>query len=1105
MGMGPVFRHCPCLRPAREEVRVLDYAHCGLEEVPSEVFNYERTLEELYLNANQIKDLPRPLFHCHGLRKLNLSDNDIQTLPPALSSLVGLEELDISKNNVIEIPDNIKGCKCLSIVEASVNPVGKLPEGFTQLINIEQLYLNDTFLEYLPANFGRLSKLKILELRENHLKVLPKSMARLTELVRLDIGQNDFAELPEVIGSLPSLTELWCDNNRLTALPSYLGNLVKLTYLDASRNRISYVAEEIEHLAVLSDLTLTANKLQKVPETLGCLQSLTTLRLDDNHLATLPDSIGQLCKLEELIINGNEIDSLPSTVGLLRSLSILIADDNLLEDLPPEIGSCGKLRVLSLRDNRLCNVPDELGHLGALRVVNLSGNQLRHLPVSLAKLGGLHALWLSQNQTKPLVLLQSDLDRETGQRVLTCFLLPQESPSAHGEKPDVVEDDSSVVPGERRGTITFAFDVDVDRPGRLVRSPTPYPKELKARARHVRNLRRQMNGDVVGPGAVVVSQPTSRMEGFGRPEAAPLERTPPDPQVREAKVVHPSPPTTQDLAQVHVDTHDLTIRHRDASLATAEEYPCRQTPHNMFTTTNNNIAMCTDLETVKSLASQPCQSPPLSSIVTRNPAPSPDLHQLHHQHLQQHPGAPHAAAHQQEQQQHQQQLLLLQHEQQQQAHHHPAQPHATAHHPTPHQHQTLPRQQVAPHRASPQQQHHQASWEDTQRQYERGVDSAYQHHEPQHAAKPHPHSHPFEKFAVAGSRGSLVEKFQHRLVVSAEDSVDQQGYKSDQETYVQQPGKSGTPARGYHDGYSSDWDASATLPRGFSLSRPPDVVPGYFRQCPASPGRTLPRRGSSPVSPRMCTRSPRKMAAFAVQAPHPLRPAPAALEGAAEGAAPFLLPQYCGDLRTSKEGYSLPVRRGPPPADWAPPERLAPRAEDEDLAPSQSSSSLASSGCLPGEDLSLSSLNSVTPDSGPSPTTPCFQVPEEEEEEEEEAPPLPPRPRGDSSSAPVPPPKPDFLLQRSVSCKSADLPLVHNEVVLEKGSEVDFVLENRVSVPGVFVKEVNPRGVAAGKLEVGDKILRVDGLDVSSAEVNYALGALVSSGPKVRLIFARHQ
>lgn len=74
MGMGPVFRHCPCLRPAREEVRVLDYAHCGLEEVPTEVFNYERTLEELYLNANQIKDLPRVrsfVQHCLSFRRLH--------------------------------------------------------------------------------------------------------------------------------------------------------------------------------------------------------------------------------------------------------------------------------------------------------------------------------------------------------------------------------------------------------------------------------------------------------------------------------------------------------------------------------------------------------------------------------------------------------------------------------------------------------------------------------------------------------------------------------------------------------------------------------------------------------------------------------------------------------------------------------------------------------------------------------------------------------------------------------------------------------------------------------------------------------------------------
>ena len=60
------------------------------------------------------------------------------------------------------------------------------------LINLKELYLNDTFLEYLPGSFGRLSNLRVLEVRENRLKTLPKSMSRLIDLERLDIGTNEF-------------------------------------------------------------------------------------------------------------------------------------------------------------------------------------------------------------------------------------------------------------------------------------------------------------------------------------------------------------------------------------------------------------------------------------------------------------------------------------------------------------------------------------------------------------------------------------------------------------------------------------------------------------------------------------------------------------------------------------------------------------------------------------------------------------------------------------------------------------------------------------------------------------------------------------------------
>ena len=54
-----IFRHCLCFRPKEDDVKSLDYSHYCLDDVPSNVFSHERTLEHLSLDANQIRDLPR--------------------------------------------------------------------------------------------------------------------------------------------------------------------------------------------------------------------------------------------------------------------------------------------------------------------------------------------------------------------------------------------------------------------------------------------------------------------------------------------------------------------------------------------------------------------------------------------------------------------------------------------------------------------------------------------------------------------------------------------------------------------------------------------------------------------------------------------------------------------------------------------------------------------------------------------------------------------------------------------------------------------------------------------------------------------------------------
>uniref|UniRef100_A0A8C4SSQ9 Leucine-rich repeat-containing protein 7 n=1 Tax=Erpetoichthys calabaricus TaxID=27687 RepID=A0A8C4SSQ9_ERPCA len=451
---------CRCFRGEEEVISVLDYSHCSLQQVPKEIFSFERTLEELYLDANQIEELPKQLFNCQALRKLSMPDNDLSNLPTTIASLVNLKELDISKNGIQEFPDNIKCCKCLTIVEASVNPIAKLPDGFTQLLNLTQLYLNDAFLEYLPANFGRLTKLRILELRENHLKTLPKSIHRLTQLERLDLGNNEFGELPEVLEQIQNLRELWMDNNSLQTLPGSIGKLKQLTYLDVSKNRIETIDMDISGCDSLEDLLLSSNMLQQLPDSIGLLKKLTTLKVDDNQLTVLPNTIGSLSLLEEFDCSCNELESLPPTIGYLHSLRTLAADENFLSELPREIGSCKNVTVMSLRSNKLEFLPDEIGQMQKLRVLNLSDNRLKNLPFTFTKLKDLAALWLSDNQSKALIPLQTEAHPETKQRVLTNYMFPQQPRNDEDYQSDSDSFNPTLWEEQRQQRMTVAFDFE---------------------------------------------------------------------------------------------------------------------------------------------------------------------------------------------------------------------------------------------------------------------------------------------------------------------------------------------------------------------------------------------------------------------------------------------------------------------------------------------------------------------------------------------------------------------------------------------------------------------------------------------------------------------
>jgi len=47
------------LKACNYEVDVVDKSHCGLETVPDDILRYGRSVDELLLDSNQIRDIPK--------------------------------------------------------------------------------------------------------------------------------------------------------------------------------------------------------------------------------------------------------------------------------------------------------------------------------------------------------------------------------------------------------------------------------------------------------------------------------------------------------------------------------------------------------------------------------------------------------------------------------------------------------------------------------------------------------------------------------------------------------------------------------------------------------------------------------------------------------------------------------------------------------------------------------------------------------------------------------------------------------------------------------------------------------------------------------------
>lgn len=163
----------------------LDLRHCGLTELPPEVFGLADTLEVLDLSGNALTDLPEALPRLQRLRVLFASNNPFTTLPLVLGRCPSLELIGFKANRIRTVPAE------------------SLPPTLRWLI------LTDNEVDALPDTLGACTPLQKLMLAGNRLRRLPESLARCQRLELVRLSANRFESpadaLPEGLLALPRL------------------------------------------------------------------------------------------------------------------------------------------------------------------------------------------------------------------------------------------------------------------------------------------------------------------------------------------------------------------------------------------------------------------------------------------------------------------------------------------------------------------------------------------------------------------------------------------------------------------------------------------------------------------------------------------------------------------------------------------------------------------------------------------------------------------------------------------------------------------------------------------------------------------------------------
>eukprot|EP00118_Oscarella_pearsei_P004902 m.21771 g.21771 ORF g.21771 m.21771 type:complete len:900 (+) comp28218_c1_seq2:109-2808(+) len=206
----------------------------------------------------------------------------------------------------------------------------------------------------------------------------------------------------EIFGLEKFLQVLLLDYNAIKDLPKALFNFTQLIRLGVSDNEIETLSCNIANLTFLEEFDISRNGIADIPDDIRNCKNLRRVDFSVNPIGRLPDGFTHLTGLKEVCLNDIFLENLPDTFGRLNGIQILELRENQLTTLPRSMCELKFLKRLDLGNNHFEELSPVIGNFQSLQELWLDCNALRFFPNEICLLNQLRFLDASENLLEAL-------------------------------------------------------------------------------------------------------------------------------------------------------------------------------------------------------------------------------------------------------------------------------------------------------------------------------------------------------------------------------------------------------------------------------------------------------------------------------------------------------------------------------------------------------------------------------------------------------------------------------------------------------------------------------------------------------------------------------